>query len=60
MAVHEFLVLQTAATKAQERIDRIVCLYIQQVLNSTPLRGLVALRDIIALEPVATPLLREE
>ena len=58
MAIDELLVVETS--QAQECVHAIITLNIEQVLYSSTLTVLVSFRNLEALEPVATSLLREE
>ena len=58
MIVDELGIVQT--TQAEECVHLVIALDVEEVLDGTSLRVAVALRNLIALEPVATSLLGEE
>ena len=60
VAVDKVLVLQATSTQTQGHVHRIIGIDVEQILDSTSLRRLVALRDVVAVEPVAAALLCEE
>ena len=60
MTVDEVFILQATSTETQRYVHCIVGIDVEQILNGTSLRRLVALRNIIAVEPVAAALLCEE
>ena len=58
MTVDELGIVQTSET--EESIHLVIAVDIEEVLDGTALRVAVALRNLIALQPVATSLLGEE
>ena len=58
MVVDELCIIQTS--QAEESVHLVIALNIEQVLDSSSLRIAVTLWNLIALEPVAASLLREE
>jgi len=58
VAVYKLLIVKTAQTK--ERVNAVIALDIEQVLYCTALRVLCPFGYLIALQPVATSLLRKE